>query len=130
MAAEKGNKYAEKWKAEDARALAEKALDAVSEDCFFISSIAEECGEYRELFTYLLKKFNNDEKVFHTLKRVYNKAESILWDKAAKGKVDKTVAIFALKSLHGLMETSKQEIDHTSNGDSISPIQWVNNDSD
>jgi hypothetical protein len=31
--------------------------------------------------------------------------------------------------LHGLMETSKQEIDHTTDGESINPINWVD-DSD
>ncbi len=125
MPAPKGNKYSEKWTEEKARELAEKALKAVNDDCYFVSAIAEECGEYRELFTYLLKKFNEDDEVFHTLKRMYNKAESIIWKKAADGTIDKTVAIFALKSLHGLMETSKQQIDHTTDGNSINPIEWV-----
>lgn len=103
----KGNKNAEKWTVEEARKLATKAFDAVDDDCYFIASIAEECETYRELFFYLLKKFNDDEAVFNTIKRMYNKCEAIIWKKSANGEMDKTIGIFALKSLHGLMETSK-----------------------
>jgi hypothetical protein len=126
----KGNKNAEKWTVKEARKLATKALDAVDGETFFISSIAEKCETYRDLFAYLMDKFNDDEAVFRTLKRMYNKCESILWEKASQGEIDKTIAIFALKSLHGLMETSKQEIDHTTDGESINPINWVKDDSD
>lgn len=102
-----GNKNAEKWTVEKARELSERALEVVDDDCYFISSIAEKCETYRDLFSYLMKKFNDDESVFRTLKRMYNKCESIIWEKAAKSEMDKTIAIFALKSLHGLMETSR-----------------------
>ena len=103
----KGNKNAEKWTVEEARKLAQRALEAVNDDCYFIAAIAEECETYRELFFYLVKKFNDDEAVFNTIKRMYNKCEAIIWKKSAKGEMDKTIGIFALKSLHGLMETSK-----------------------
>lgn len=126
----KGNKNAEKWTVKEARKLANKALDAVDHETFFISSIAEKCETYRDLFAYLMDKFNDDEVVFRTLKRMYNKCESILWERASQGEIDRTIAIFALKSLHGLMETSKQEIDHTTDGESINPINWVKDDSD
>jgi|18_taG_2_1085343.scaffolds.fasta_scaffold141083_2 hypothetical protein len=126
----KGNKNAEKWTVKEARKLANKALDAVDDETFFISSIAEKCETYRDLFAYLMDKFNDDETVFRTLKRMYNKCESILWERASQGEIDRTIAIFALKSLHGLMETSKQEIDHTTDGESINPINWVKDDSD
>ena len=110
--AQKGNNNDEKCTLKEATDLANKALEAVDDKCYFISTIAEKCETYRDLFQYLMKKFNNDEVVFRTLKRMYNKCESIIWEKAAKGEVDKTIAIFALKSLHGLMETSKQQIEH------------------
>jgi len=128
MSAEKGNNYAEKWTLEEAIKLSEKALNAVDKNTYFISTIAEKCGTYRDLFQYLLKKFNDNEKVFRTIKRMYNKCESIIWEKAAKNEIDKTIAIFALKSLHGLMETSKQDI--TTNGESVNvPIfKWADND--
>ena len=69
----KGNKNAEKWTVKEARKLANKALDAVDDETFFISSIAEKCETYRDLFAYLMDKFNDDEVVFRTLKRMYNK---------------------------------------------------------
>lgn len=105
--APEGNSNAEKWTVEAARDLAQKALEAVSDDCYFIAAIAEECETYRELFFYLVNKFNDDEVVFNTIKRMYNKCEAIIWKKSANGDMDKTIGIFALKSLHGLMETSK-----------------------
>ncbi len=109
----KGNKNAEKWTVEEARKISQKALDAVNDDCYFIASIAEECEIYRELFFYLMDKFNDDEAVFNTIKRMYNKCEAIIWKKSAEGDMDKTIGIFALKSLHGLMETSKILTDQT-----------------
>lgn len=111
MAAAKGNKYAEKWKVEDARELAHKAYDAVDEETFFMSTIAIKCDVYRELFGFLLKKFNDDEEVFLTLKKMHTKAESIIWSKSAMGEIDKAVGIFALKALHGLYESSHQIVE-------------------
>ncbi len=108
-----GNKNAEKWTVEKAREFAENAYNAVDEECFFISSIAVKIDSYRDQFAYLMKKFKDDEVVFRTLKRMYGKAESILWEKSSKGEIDKTIAIFALKSLHGLFETSKHEVETT-----------------
>ena len=115
MAAPKGNTNAEKWTIEEARKLSKKAFDAVDDDCYFIASIAEECEIYRELFFYLMNKFNDDDIVFNTIKRMYNKCEAIIWKKSANGEMDKTIGIFALKSLHGLMETSKLITDQTVN---------------
>ena len=108
-----GNTIAEKWNDETALELAEKAYGSVSDDTYFISEIAEACETYREVFYYIMDKFNDNEAVFNTLKRMYNKCESIIWRKAANGDIDKTIGIFALKSLHGLFETSKHEIDQT-----------------
>ena len=122
MAAEKGNKYAEKWTVEKARKLAHTAYESVDDNTYFISAIAEKCETYRDLFSYLLDKFNDDDDVFRTLKRMYNKCESIIWEKAAKTQLDKTIAIFALKSLHGLFESSHQHVDHTTKDEAINQI--------
>lgn len=109
MAAEQGNKYAEKITLEDAIALAELAYSKISDDCFFLSKLADECGTYRQKFEYILQKFNDDEKVFNTIKRIYNKCESIVMEKTAKGDIVPSLGIFVLKAYHGLMETSKVE---------------------
>jgi len=112
MAAEKGNKYAEKWTREKALKLAKKALSTVSNDCYFISDVADKCDTYRDFFTYILKKHNTDEEVFRTIKKMQNKCESIVAKKTASGDIVPSLGIFILKSYHGLTETVKQEIKH------------------
>lgn len=124
MSAAQGNKYAEKWTVEDARVLVDKAYDAIGGDCYFISAVAEKVGTYRELFGYLLKKFNDDEHVFLTLKKVYNKCESIVMQRTADNKINPALGIFVLKAYHGLFETSKQAIDHTTQGEKIN-LQFI-----
>jgi len=112
MAAEIGNKYAEKWTRDKALDLATLAYDTVSEDCFFISEVADKCDTYRDFFTYILKKFNDDEDVFRIIKKMQNKCEMIVTRKTAKGDIVPSLGIFILKAYHGLTETSKQEIRH------------------
>ena len=133
MAGTINNKNAEKWTEEKAVELAELALSKVGPNCYFISKIADECGIYRELFHYLMNKFNDNEIVFNSLKRMYNKAETIIWEKSSAGTIDKTIGIFALKSLHGLFETSKQMIDADINNNikgSIDVSEWILNRAD
>jgi hypothetical protein len=127
MAAEQGNKYAEKITLEEALKLAELAYSKVSEDCYFLSHLADECNTYRQKFEYVLKKYSDNDDVFNTIKKIYNKCESIVVKKTATGEIVPSLGIFVLKSYHGLMETSKQEIDHTTNGENINtqPIWQV-----
>jgi hypothetical protein len=116
MAAPKGNKYAEKVTLEDAIELAELAYSKIDNECYFLSKLADECDTYREKFDYILKKFNDNEEVFRTIKKIYNKCESIVMEKTAKGEIIPSLGIFVLKAYHGLMETSKQQIDHKNDG--------------
>lgn len=121
MAAEVGNKYAEKWTVEKARELCDRALNAISDDCFYISAVADEVEEYPDLFKYLAEKFGNDEQVFRTIKRMYAKCERIITEKTGRGELTPSLGIFILKAYHGLVETTKQQIDHTTNGKDIRP---------
>ena len=109
MAAPEGNKNAETITLEDAQSLALLALDKVSENCFYLSSVAVECDTYRQKFEYILQKFNYDDIVFNTIKKLYNKCESIVMEKTGKGEITPALGIFVLKAYHGLMETSKVE---------------------
>lgn len=113
MAAEEGNKYAEKITLEEAITLVELAYETISEDCYFLSDLADSCDTYRQKFEYILKKFSDNDQVFNTIKKIYNKCESIVMKKTAKGDIVPSLGIFVLKSYHGLMETSKQVVDHT-----------------
>jgi len=127
MAAEKENKYAEKITLKEAIALSELAYSKVNDDCYFLSHLADECNTYRQKFEYILKKFNDNEQVFNTIKKIYNKCESIVMKKTSKGEIVPSLGIFVLKAYHGLMETSKQEIDHTTKGESLNiPILNIN----
>jgi hypothetical protein len=119
MAAEKENKYAEKWTVEAARELCERALNVISDDCFYISAVADEVEQYPDLFKYLADKFGNDDQVFRTIKRMYTKCERIITEKTGKGHLTPSLGIFILKAYHGLIETSKQQIDHTTNGKDV-----------
>lgn len=126
MAAEKGNKYAEKITLEDAIALVELAYSKISDQCYFISHLADECDTYRDKFTYILEKFNDNEQVFRTIKKIYNKCESIVMKKTAAGDITPSLGIFVLKAYHGLIETSKQQTDITTNGKEINTQPtWV-----
>lgn len=107
--APQGNKNAETITLEDARSLALLALDKVSNECFYLSSVAVECDTYRQKFEYILQKFNSDDIVFNTTKKLYNKCESIVMEKTGKGEITPALGIFVLKAYHGLMETSKVE---------------------
>lgn len=109
MAAPEGNKNAETITLEDARSLALLALDKVSNKCFYLSSVAVECDTYRQKFEYILQKFNYDDIVFNTIKKLYNKCESIVMEKTGSGDITPALGIFVLKAYHGLMETSKVE---------------------
>ncbi len=108
MEAEFDNKYAESVTKEQAIALAQRAIEVIGDDCFFLSHVAEKCDTYRHKFEYILQKFNDDPEVFELIFKMRNKCESILVQKAAKGKeVNPIFGIFVLKSYHGLIETSK-----------------------
>ena len=126
MAGSLGNKNAEKVTLEDAIELAELAYSKISDDCYFLSKLADECGTYREKFAYILEKFNNNEIVFRTIKKIYNKCESIVMEKTASGDIVPSLGIFVLKAYHGLLETSKQQVDHTTKGEKVNtePV-WV-----
>lgn len=110
MPAPKGNNFAEKWTREEALELANKALNVVGDDCFYISEVADKCDTYRDFFTYILKKFNDDEEVFRTIKKMQNKCESIIARKTGEGEIAQALGIFILKSYHGLTETSNIKI--------------------
>jgi hypothetical protein len=117
MGAAKGNTNAEKVTLQDAIDLAELAYSKVTEECYFLSHLADECGTYRDKFAYILEKFNDNEIVFRTIKRIYNKCESIVMKKTAEGDIVPSLGIFVLKAYHGLLETSRTDI--TTNGESI-----------
>lgn len=122
MAGKKGNKNAEKVTLEEAIKLSEMAYNKISDDCYFLSDLADKCDTYRQKFEYILEKHNENKIVFNTIKKIYNKCESIVMKKTAEGEIVPSLGIFVLKAYHGLMETSKQSVDLTSKGESINNL--------
>lgn len=114
-----GNNNAESITLQDAIDLVNLAYSKISDDCYFLSKLADECGTYRQKFDYILKKYNDNKVVFNTIKMIYNKCESIVMVRTADGDITPALGIFVLKAYHGLLETSKQTIDHTTNGKEI-----------
>jgi len=126
MGAPEGNKFAEKWTIEQAQELADKAYNTVSDEHYFLSDVAEQCDTYRQFFSYILVKFNDDEKVFNTIKKMQNKCESIVAKKTAESKIAVALGIFILKSYHGLTETSKLNLDANINSDNTHKVIFEN----
>ena len=122
MPAPKENTNAEYLTEEVALEILEKANDIISEECYFLSDVADKCGTYREQFNYIAKKFRDNHVVFNTIKRMTNKCESIVVNKTAKGDINVALGIFILKSYHSLIETSKLQHE---GGDKDKPIHNV-----
>jgi hypothetical protein len=122
MAGTLNNKNAE-WLTKDlAIEILEKAENAISDDCYFLSEVAVKCDTYREQFYYIANKFKEDKIIFNTIKKMTNKCESIVVRKTASGDINVALGIFILKSYHGLIETSKLQHE---GGDSDKPINVV-----
>ena len=122
MPAPKENTNAEYLTEDVALEILEKANDIISNNCYFLSDVADKCGTYREQFNYIAKKFKNNHVVFNTIKRMTNKCESIVVKKTAEGDINVALGIFILKSYHSLIETSKLQHE---GGDKDKPIHNV-----
>ena len=118
MAAKKGNTYAEKWtKIEVKKALNHIHNYVVANKTFYLGVALAENTLYPDIWEYWKKKFAEDEEVFRSIKRIEAKIEANLLSQAASNKINATIAIFVLKNKYKWSD--KQEIDHTSKGESI-----------
>lgn len=103
MPAPKGNKYNEIWSEKKALVFMNDSLRELINDSeiMYIGTLAIRMNQYRDLYMYLVDKFEKKNKDFRTIK---NKIDSIietrLFDAALKNKVNSTVAIFGLKNNH------------------------------
>ena len=122
MSYNEGNKHAEWLTKDKALSIIDRALGVISDKCYLLSDVADKADTYREQFYYIAKKFKSDEDVFHSIKKITNKCESIVARKTAEGDINVALGIFILKSYHGLIETSK--IQHEG-GDDDKPIKTL-----
>ena len=116
----KGNKNAEWLTRDEAIRILDKANEVIGDECYFLSDVAVKCDTYREQFNYIAKKFREDKTVFHMIKKMVNKCESIVMIKTANSEINVALGIFILKAYHGLIETSKLQHE---GGDQDKPIQ-------
>lgn len=115
-----GNKNAEWLTEEEALTILSKADEVIGDDCYILSDVAVKCDTYREQFNYIAKKFKENKTVFHSIKKITNKCESIVAIKTANNEINVALGIFILKAYHGLIETSKLQHE---GGDADKPIQ-------
>ena len=120
MTYNKGNKHAEWLTKEEALLIIDRALSVIDDECYFLSDVADKCDTYRDQFYYIAKKFDDDKDVFRSIKKITNKCESIVARHTASNKINVALGIFILKSYHGLIETSKMQLE---GGDDDKPIQ-------
>jgi len=118
----KGNKHAEWLTKEEALSILDKALGVISNKFYLLSDVADKADTYRDQFNYIAKKFKDDKDVFRTIKKMTNKCESIVAEKTADGGINVALGIFILKSYHGLIETSKMQME---GGDKNKPISVI-----
>jgi len=117
-----GNTHAEWLTKEEALSILDRANSVISNKCYLLSSVAVKCDTYRTQFNYIGEKFKDDKDVFDTIKKMTNKCESIVAEKTADGSINVALGIFILKSYHGLIETSKMQME---GGDKNKPISVI-----
>ena len=116
MAAEEGNKYAEKWTLEESISLLENALELSKTDKYdFIGEIAKKLGVYHELFNYLANKF---PQLSHYPVLIKSNCEASCFSNGKKGNIIPSLAIMNLKSNHGWTD----RVDNTTKGGEINTI--------
>ena len=110
----KGNLNAEKWTEEESSKFVESVLEYVIENksCVFIGEALGELGYYRDLWSYIARKFD-----FRTIKRVETILENRLVTEGIKGNTNATMTIFTLKNNYGWKD--KTETDITTGGESF-----------
>lgn len=106
------NKFAEKWKLEDAQELFTKGLYILEQDpsIAFIGELAVELNTYRELFSYLANKFNDDDMIFNTNKKIHTIIENRLFKLGLTNVNNPTLTIFGLKNNHNWKDKTESDV--------------------
>lgn len=116
-----GNQYEEDWTIDKATELFDDAIElSKSKNIDFIGEVARDLGTYRDVFTYLVKKF---PELKHSHNILISNVEANCFSHGKKGDINTAMAIVNLKSNHGWTD----RVDATTNGNdiNIAPIEWV-----
>lgn len=97
MAAENGNKYAERWTYDKTlSALNEVYTWALNDNCLYLGQALNQAGLYNDLWAYWRRKWRGKAAIITLMKRILQLFEVRLFEKAAYGKVPVRLALFAL----------------------------------
>jgi hypothetical protein len=106
-----GNKNAEKWTPDEARAFMDSALELSKDRSYdFIGEIARDMDSYKEIFGYLSDKFPELQSIHNHL---ISNCEANCFYNSKKGNIKEATAIVNLKSNHGW--TDRQQLGVTGN---------------
>lgn len=123
------NKNAEKWDLKTATSFMIEALNLSEDDdrtYDFIGEIARQLKQYKEIFSYLSKKFPELED---THKRIISNCEANCFYNGKKQNIVPSLAIMNLKSNHGWTD----RVDNTTKGDKVGEppsIVFIDTDED
>lgn len=103
----------------------EKILTIVLEDkeIVYLGEVFENLPYPRENWSRWANDFKDVEEISHTIKRVDEILENRVNIGGLKGKLNPTMSIFNLKNNYGWKD--QKEIDHTSKGESIKGINYI-----
>ncbi len=97
MAAENGNKYAERWTYDKTLStLNEVYTWALNDNCLYLGQALNQAGLYNDLWAYWRRKWRGKAAIITLMKRILQLFEVRLFEKAAYGKVPVRLALFAL----------------------------------
>lgn len=115
------NKNAEKWTLEDATDLFNKAIELTEgkSKFDFIGEVARELGTYRDVFTYLKKKYKELKPLN---KRLLSNIEANCFSHGKNGDINTAMAIVNLKSNHGWTD----RVDNTTKGKKSTTTNVIN----
>lgn len=110
MAAEPGNKYAEKWDKETTLAkLSDLLKEAKKTSVYYIGQGLANIGMYHQWYSEMADKFKDDQDVSDTIKGIDQTFEAKLVSLGLQGSVNPTMAIFTLKNKHLWKDKSEIE---------------------
>jgi len=118
MAAPRKNKNAEKWTKQTVTNALEYIEDfVIKEKSVYLAAALVNFKYYPQIWSEWRDKFEHDKVVSELIKRVDARIESNLVTRLLNNQCNAAGAIFILKNRHRMAD--KQEVDHTSKGESI-----------
>lgn len=107
-----GNKNAEKWTEETVMSKLEEIQELVERpDVNYLGTALTKVGLYNDIWRDWSQKFSENLVVSRTMKKIRDRIQSKLYERALNGDVVPSIAIFGLKNNHGW--TDRQQLEHT-----------------